>query len=272
MPEIPEIETVCKHLRNTVVNSTIVAITINRAKSLNITPSEFAGIVTQQKIIAISRRAKIILLTLSNQHTITVHFMLEGYAQLLDSDEPDVLQASVALSLATGQTLAFFQINLGYVHLFPTINLEEIEGVNELGPEPLSVDFTVDHFLHLFKTRKGMIKPLLMDQKLIAGIGNVYSNEILFCSRILPTRKVKEMSEEDLTRIYHCLQSIVSRAIQLGGVYDIKFSQDDTLTGNYIPHLKVAYRTGKPCYECTSPIQTKRVGGRNAFYCTNCQH
>jgi len=78
--------------------------------------------------------------------------------------------------------------------------------------------------------------------------------------------------DEDLTRIYHCLQSILSRAIQLGGVYDIKFSQDDMLTGNYIPHLKVAYRTGAPCYECSSPIQTKRVGGRNAFYCTNCQH
>ena len=271
MPEIPEIETVCTHLRNSVLDSPITGITINRAKSLNIASESFINLVSGQSISTVNRRAKIILLTLSNQHTITVHFMLEGYTQLLESDDRDLPHASLALSLSTDKTLAFFKINLGYIHLFPTTDWRMIDDVNNLGPEPLSEDLTASHFLELLRTRKGMIKPLLMDQKLIAGIGNVYSNEILFCSRILPTRKVKEMTDEELSRIYHCLRSILKQAIHHGGVYDNKYSQDDTLTGGYIPYLKVAYRTGEPCHECGVPIQTQRVGGRNAFYCPNCQ-
>jgi len=117
-----------------------------------------------------------------------------------------------------------------------------------------------------------MIKPLLMDQKLIAGIGNVYSNEALFCSRILPTRKVKDMNDAELSAVYHCLRRLLSQAVQLGGVYNIPYSQADQLTGGYLAQLKVAYRTGKPCFECSAPIQTQRVGGRNAFYCSKCQH
>ncbi len=119
--------------------------------------------------------------------------------------------------------------------------------------------------------RKGMIKPLLMDQKFIAGIGNVYSNEILFCSRILPDRKVSQISSVELTKLYHCLQSILRQATAWGGVYDIPFSSADTTTGNYTSHLQVAYRTGEPCTQCGHPIKTKQVGGRNAFYCPKCQ-
>lgn len=272
LPEIPEIETVCTHLRDSVLNSSITGITINRAKCLNIASEPFISLVSGQSISAVGRRAKIILLTLSNQHTITIHFMLEGYVQLLKSDDPDLSHASVALSLSTDKTLAFFKINLGYIHLFPTTDWRTIDDVSNIGPEPLSEDFTASHFLALLRTRKGMIKPLLMDQKLIAGIGNVYSNEVLFCSRILPTRKVKEMTDEELSRIYHCLRSILNQSICHGGVYDRKYSQNDTLTGGYVPYLKVAYRTNEPCYECGLPIQTQRVGGRNAFYCSNCQH
>lgn len=272
MPEIPEIETVCHHLRNSALATTITGMTINRSKNLNMDPDEFIRLVSGQTIIAVGRRAKIILLTLSNQHTITIHFMLEGYVQLLEDDDPALRQASAIFYLASGKVLTLFKINLGYIHLFPTVDWQEIEDVNQLGPEPLSAEFTISQFLELFKTRKGMIKPLLMDQKLIAGIGNVYSNEVLFCSRILPTRKVKDMNNEELSAVYHCLRKLLSQAIQLGGVYDIPYSQADQHTGGYLAHLKVAYRTGKPCFKCSEPIQTQRVGGRNAFYCPKCQH
>ena len=272
LPEIPEIETVCHHLRSSVLATPITGITLNRSKNLNIEPDDFIRLVTGQTIIAVGRRAKIILLTLSNQYTITIHFMLEGYAQLLEDHEPRLQQASTIFYLASGKALTLFKINLGYIHLFPTVDWQDIEDVNQLGPEPLSAEFTLSYFLKLFKSRKGMIKPLLMDQKLIAGIGNVYSNEALFCSRILPTRKVKDMNDAELSTVYHCLRRLLSQAVQLGGVYDIPYSQADQLTGGYLAQLKVAYRTGKPCFECSAPIQTQRVGGRNAFYCSKCQH
>ena len=272
MPEIPEIETVCQHLRGSVVATTITGITINRSKNLNMEPDEFIRLVTGQTIIAVGRRAKIILLTLSNRHTLTIHFMLEGYAQLLEDGNPALQQASAVFRLASGRALTLFKINLGYIHLFPTVDWQEIEDVSQLGPEPLSAEFTLSHFLKLFKVRKGMIKPLLMNQKLIAGIGNVYSNEALFCSRLLPTRKVKDINDEELSTVYYCLRKLLSQAIQLGGVYPIPYSQADRLTGGYLAQLKVAYRTGKPCFECKAPIQAQRVGGRNAFYCPKCQH
>lgn len=197
--------------------------------------------------------------------------MLEGYVRLFYSQEEVDETPSVMLILDSDVKLGFFKINLGYIHLVTTTNLESMSELSNLGPEPLEDDFTVDKFITLLGERKGMIKPLLMDQKFLAGIGNVYSNETLFCSGIMPTRKVKQIEEAEQVKLYHCLRDILSRAVMLGGVYEEKFASDDTLTGGFDSQLKVAYRTGKPCYVCQHEIETKRVGGRNAFFCPVCQ-
>lgn len=270
MPEIPEIETFCHHLRLAFADRTITAVVVNRVRSLNVPVLEFTVAVTGQQVIDIDRRAKIILIKL-RAHILTVHFMLEGYVQLLPNHDEQLNRSSVALHLDNGMTIAFFRLNLGYMHLHPTSDHNQIEDLTNIGPEPLSVDFTLSVFLAHFRSRKGMIKPLLMDQQFLAGIGNVYSNEILFCSRILPERKVAHMKAEELQRIYYCMQTILRQATELGGIYDIPFSSSDSITGQYNSHLQVAYRTGKPCYVCCHPIETKRVGGRNAFYCPRCQ-
>lgn len=271
MPEIPEIETVKNLLSSKVLGKTIKSITVNRSKALNVSVDEFNKALVNQNIVSVRRRAKQIIISFSSNHSIVIHFMLEGYMRFFYSHEEVSGSPSVLLVLTSGETLACYKINLGYIHLVASTLLEEIPELDGLGPEPLDPAFSVEEFLKLFSQRKGMIKPLLMDQQFIAGIGNVYSNEVLFCGRILPTRKVATIAIEERRLLYDCLQNLLKRAIKAGGVYDEKFSSDDTVTGGFESQLQVAYRTGKPCYRCGKAILTKRVGGRNAFYCPICQ-
>lgn len=271
MPEIPEIETVKNLLSSKVLGKTIKSITVNRSKALNVSVDEFNKALVNQSIVLVRRRAKQIIISFSSNHSIVIHFMLEGYMRFFYSHEEVSGSPSVLFVLTSGETLACYKINLGYIHLVSTTILEEIPELDGLGPEPLDPAFTVKEFLELLSQRKGMIKPLLMDQQFIAGIGNVYSNEVLFCSGILPTRKVAAIAIEERWLLYDCLQNLLKRAIKTGGVYDEKFSSDDTVTGGFESQLQVAYRTGKPCYRCGKDILTKRVGGRNAFYCPICQ-
>lgn len=271
MPEIPEIETVRAHLEHKVQGQAIEKVIVNREKALNVPGAEFIALITGQQITAIGRRAKQIIISLANGHSLLVHFMLEGFVQLFYPGEEPAGKPSVMLELNSGQRLAFFKLNLGYLHLVPTVNPAAMPELAGLGPEPLAADFTLEKFLELLAPRKGMIKPLLLDQEFIAGIGNVYSNEALFCSRIRPERKASQLTAAERRQLYHCIRDILARAIALGGVYEEKFASDDNVTGGFEPYLQVAYRTGQPCLVCSQPIETKRVGGRNAFYCPVCQ-
>lgn len=271
MPEIPEIETVRGHLERKTKGKIIQQVAVSRAKAINVPVAEFTGTVTGQQLVAVRRRAKQLIISLSNSHSLVVHFMLEGYVRLFYPDEAVTGSPTIAFTLDSGDTLAFYKLNLGYLHLIPTVNFDAIPELAGLGPEPLAADFTLERFLGLLARKKGMIKPLLMDQAFIAGLGNVYSNETLFCSRIMPDRKTAQLNELERTKLYHCIKEILTRAIKLGGVYEEKFSSDDRLTGGFEPYLQVAYRTGQPCTVCKHLIETKRVGGRNAFYCPVCQ-
>ncbi|WP_425060497.1 Formamidopyrimidine-DNA glycosylase [Sporomusa carbonis] len=271
MPEIPEIETVRYHLETKTKGKIIERVTVNRERSLNMPVRDFADLVTGQQIMNIRRRAKQIIIGLANEHSLVAHFMLEGYVRMFYYGEELIGRPSVLFSLNSGEELAFFKLNLGYIHLVPTTRLDAIPELAGLGPEPLDEGFTLDKFFELLAGRKGMIKPLLMDQEFIAGIGNVYSNETLFGSRIMPVRKVTQLADAERIKLYHCMRDILTKATQLGGVYEEKFASDDMLTGGFEQYLQVAYRTGQPCYVCGHLIETRKVAGRNAFYCPVCQ-
>ncbi|QDR80015.1 bifunctional DNA-formamidopyrimidine glycosylase/DNA-(apurinic or apyrimidinic site) lyase [Sporomusa termitida] len=271
MPEIPEIETVRVHLEHKVQGQAIEQVIVNREKALNVPVAEFSALTTGRQITTIRRRAKQIIISLGQERSLIVHFMLEGHVRLLYPGEEPAGKPTVMLMLNSGQRLAFFKLNLGYLHLVPTVNLTAMPELAGLGPEPLAADFTLKKFLELLAPRKGMIKPLLLDQAFIAGIGNVYSNEALFCSRIRPERKASHLTAAERQQLYHCIRAILTEAIKFGGVYEEKFASDDNFTGGFEPYLQVAYRTGRPCTVCSHLIETKRVGGRNAFYCPVCQ-
>ena len=271
MPEIPEIETVRSHLIRRVLGKTIREVIINRERSLNVAKEQFVSAVAGRQITGIQRRAKQIILQLAGERSLVVHFMLEGYMRFFYEHEEMEKTPSVLLVFDGNQRLGLFKLNLGYVHLAHTIDMEQIEELKDLGPEPLEDAFTPELFMRLLEGRKGMIKPLLMEQQFIAGIGNVYSNETLFCAGILPERKISGISVDERYKLYYCIRDVLRVAVQAGGVYDETFASDDNITGGFEKQLKVAYRTGKPCFTCGTSIETKRVGGRNAFFCPVCQ-
>lgn len=271
MPEIPEIETVRCLLEQRVTDKLIRKVDIFRSKAINISPEKFVEHLVNQTITSVRRRAKVLIISLSNDTSVLVHFMLEGFARFFTPQQEPEGKPSLQITFKSGERLGFFKITLGYVHWVQTQDFAEMSELADLGPEPLSSDFTLQQFTDLLTKRKGMIKPLLMDQNFIAGIGNVYSNEVLFCSGILPERKVPTLSSQDISKIYGCLREILQRSIRLGGVYEEKFTSDDKLSGGFTPYLQVAYRTGEPCHLCGHEILTKKVGGRNAFFCPNCQ-
>ncbi|WP_170292023.1 bifunctional DNA-formamidopyrimidine glycosylase/DNA-(apurinic or apyrimidinic site) lyase [Heliobacterium mobile] len=272
MPELPEIETVRLHLEKHVVGKLIQDVVVNRPKTLNVSIEEFTEALNQQSFLKAQRRGKVIRLRLPDDRSLLFHFMIDGYLRFFLPAEPIPDGANVMILFASGERLAFYRMHLGFIHLFSDETVMSHPDYTELGPEPLERQFSSAHFQQMLKGRRGMLKPLLMDQKFIAGIGNVYSNEILFCSRILPVRKSSTLHESEIERLYQCIRSTLQTALQQGGVSEYPFMTGDKYTGGYTNQLQVYERTGQPCFSCGRAIETAKVGGRNAFFCSNCQH
>ncbi|MZP30434.1 bifunctional DNA-formamidopyrimidine glycosylase/DNA-(apurinic or apyrimidinic site) lyase [Heliobacterium undosum] len=271
MPELPEIETVRRHLEKQVVGKAIQDVAVGRPKTLNVAPDAFAQALTGRSFQGAERRGKVIRLRLPGGLSLLFHFMIDGYLRFFSPDEAAPEGANVTLRFDTGETLAFYRMHLGYVQLFADAEVEGNPDYAGLGQDPLDSSFDLEAWMRLLSARRGMIKPLLMDQKVIAGIGNVYSNEALFCSRILPARKLPTLSDTEKERLYHCLRTILAESVRLGGVSEDPFQTGDTFTGGYTSRLQVYDRAGQPCFSCSGLIETDRVGGRNAFFCPRCQ-
>ncbi|MBC9785718.1 bifunctional DNA-formamidopyrimidine glycosylase/DNA-(apurinic or apyrimidinic site) lyase [Heliobacterium chlorum] len=272
MPELPEIETVRLHLEKHVVGKMIQDVVVNRPKTLNVSIDEFTEALKNQSFISAQRRGKVIRLRLPTDRSMLFHFMIDGYLRFFLPAEAIPDGANVIILFDSGERLSFYRMHLGFIHLFSDEMVMSHPDYAELGPEPLDAQFSLAKFEQMLKGRRGMIKPLLMDQKFIAGIGNVYSNEILFCSRILPVRKTSTLHESEIDRLYKCLLSTLQTAVQQGGVSEYPFMTGDELTGGYTNQLQVYERTGQPCPTCGRAVETVKVGGRNAFFCPDCQH
>lgn len=271
MPEIPEIETVKRQLENYLTGKVIAHIDVQREKTLNIPGNELIQELLDTSITRVFRRGKIIILQFDRPISLHFHFMLEGYLKYLRPEDEWDKNYQLMLQFASGERLYFCKMYLGYIHLEHTANIDLIPEIAELGPDPLAPDFTYEQFHRLLHSRKKMVKPLLMEQNFIAGIGNTYSNEGLFSGGILPNRKANSLKTEETHKLYVGLRDVLERSIRKGGIGDIPLASDDHLTGGFTPHLCVSYREGKPCYLCGTPISFEKVGGRNAFYCTTCQ-
>lgn len=272
MPEIPEIETIRRQLAQNIFGKKIVQVDLQREKTINVKKNELIDHLMNTTVTQVARRGKIIILQFNQPISLLFHFMLEGYLRFLLPDEEYEDKYQLMLEFNTGERLYFCKMYLGYIHLEITTDLESIPEIAELGPDPTDANFVLTQFQEMLKSRRKMIKPLLMEQDFLAGIGNTYSNEGLFLGGILPDRKASKLSPKEMEKLYHELRSVLERSTDLGGVGDVHFSSDDTLTGGFIPELKVSYREGEPCYVCGTPISYEKIGGRNAFFCTVCQH
>lgn len=275
MPELPEVETIRRQLDRTVKGKKIVKVEVLYPKVVRpLTATAFRRGVTGASIRAVRRRAKLILLELSNGNTMVVHLKLTGRLLLKHDPEPPNKSTELVFDL-TGPTKLYYDDlrRFGFIKYVPTRELERY--LNEkggYGPEPFDASFTVVAFKKLLAMRpNAKIKPLLMDQTFIAGMGNIYAQEACFCAGILPTRRVGTLTDAAIQKLHSCLRRVMQDAIRHRGSSANDYLDLYGQEGQFVPRLKVYGREGKPCVRCGTRLKKMTLASRGTSWCPKCQ-
>lgn len=266
MPELPEMETYKNLLKQLIGGHPITGVVINREKSINVPTEQFSRQVKNQKIDSIDRRAKHLIFRLQNGSCLLLHLMLGGSMFYgTKKEQPD---RTIQIQLNFGDHhLYFIGLRLGYLHLFsPEMIKSELQ---KIGAEPLDPNFSMDEFHSIIKSKKGTLKSTLINQEVIAGIGNRYSDEILWHAQLSPERRMNEHNQKEVMRLYQSIRTILQQAIQQGGYMGPLFN-GDSKTGGY--GMNVHSREGKACPRCNTPIARVEISSRKTYFCKNCQH
>lgn len=279
MPELPEVETVARDLRGLVVGRTITGVRSNWPKTIGAPSAEpkagaealraFERGVVGRRITGVGRRAKEILLELDGEPCalLSIHLRMTGQVFIEAPDAPADQHVHLVLSLDDGRELRFRDIRkFGRVHL----HLLDNDPFAGHGPEPLEPAFTVAAFESMLRRHRGRIKPLLLDQAFLAGVGNIYADEALWLARIHPLRTASSLSRAEATRLHDAIVGTLREAVERRGssVRDYTAPSGD---GSMQEHLRVYQRTGEPCERCGRPIRRIVVGQRGTHLCTWCQ-
>jgi formamidopyrimidine-DNA glycosylase len=270
MPELPEVETIAVGLRAVLTGRVIAGAEVYWERSLEPPDSHnFKQRVIHQTIVDVTRRGKWLVLELDCEDTLLVHLRMSGQLRL-DPPRAETRHLRVLFTLDNGQQLGFFdQRKFGRLHL--TSNVCEVLGV--LGPEPLSDEFTVARFGDMLVQRRGRVKPLLLNQRFLAGLGNIYVDEALWQARIHPMRAANSLSAGEVQFLHRSIQSVLKAAIGQGGttLTDSGFRRPDGRAGEFARRLAVYGRGGQPCLRCDAVIERIRVSQRGTHLCPRCQ-
>ncbi|HZD61034.1 MAG TPA: bifunctional DNA-formamidopyrimidine glycosylase/DNA-(apurinic or apyrimidinic site) lyase [Anaerolineae bacterium] len=274
MPELPETETIRRELGQSVVGLKIVDVEVPVSRILRMPADEFIRRVKGTVVAGANRRAKIIVLHLSSGEALLFHLMMAGSLLYMPAGIPRGKATQVIFILENGYELRYRDLRLfGYVKLLGEGDVLESPELRHLGPEPLSDEFTPTTLKEMLAKRpRGKVKALLLDQTFIAGIGNIYADEILFYAGVHPARPAGSLTNREIERIYEGVRSILAKAIEERGSSIASYVDLYGSKGNYTNFLKVYNRTGEPCPDgCTGVIVKIKVAGRGTHVCPDCQ-
>ncbi len=307
MPELPEVQTVVSELNRKLKNKTIRSVVVNVPKMISIGPATvsnkrqvasdkvriFKRLLLNQKILSVKRRAKLLIFDLQGPWSMLVHLKMTG--QFIFEDQKQraktggkyrLLNKKTALLehlpskhthvvfyFTDGSVLYFNDVRkFGYLKLVHDDEIGQVKELKEFGPEPLEKHFTFEVFSAQVKKRaRGKIKQVLMDNKVVAGIGNIYSDEILFLSGIRPERKVINIQERELREAYANTKKVLAKAIKAKGSSVGDFVRTDGSWGQMGKFHFVYGRSGQKCKKCGAIVQSVKLGGRTASFCPHCQ-
>ena len=271
MPELPEVETVARGLKQTIGGLTIERVTLRKTASVYPQSKKFASLLKGAVVNDIARRGKNILIHLSTGYTLWVHLKMTGHFNFLPADIPTTKHDHVVFHFrGQSNTLRFNDYRrFGRLRLYPTETIMQQKGLAELGPEPLQI--SADEFARRLRARNRMIKPALLDQTFLAGVGNIYADESLFLARIHPCRSTASISAAKARELHGHIQAILRRAIRLMGTSVDTFIGLNGEPGGFQKYLRVYGREGKSCPRCGAVIVRKTISGRSAHFCRRCQ-
>lgn len=288
MPELPEVETIRTDLESEIVGLKFTDVVFLWPGSLKgISQDRFKKAIIGRKIVAVERRAKNIAIKLDDGHAILMHMKMTGHLLIEKNDlriSPDGkwLDAGGALKdplnqfirvifhLSNGKIMAFSDLRkFGYIKLLTHKELTKVW--REYGPEPLTNSFNEKVLTEILANKKQAIKKVLMEQKNVAGIGNIYADEILWEAKIHPLTPAANITPEQIRLLVTISKKILKRAIFLRGTSSSDFRDTRGKKGDFEKELKAYRRTGLPCQRCQSPIKRISVGGRGTHFCPTCQ-
>ncbi len=272
MPELPEVETIVSGLRPLLSTRTIVALRYwDWPPTLaGDEPAAFAVAVSGERIVDVTRRAKYILIHLAGGDVLAVHLRMTGGLVYYPQPVPPGKTTRLIFDLDGGAQLHFTDLRkFGRVQRLPGADLPAFHA--RLGPEPLPESFTLADFRALLARRRGLLKPALLNQRLLAGLGNIYADESLYRSRIHPQRRIETLSAEETARLYEAVRAVLSQGIANRGTSIDSYRDARGAQGSNQAALLAYGQTGQPCPRCGTPIERIVVGGRGTHYCPTCQ-
>jgi formamidopyrimidine-DNA glycosylase len=276
MPELPEVESLRRILARSAVGRTIVRTRIGAKSLRRRVPIDFSSSIAGRRITALSRRAKYLIVEFDGDDVLLVHLGMSGSlthrGDGFGDGEFDPRHDHLEFSLDDGSRLVFNDPRrFGMVRLIARAALASTAELKALGPEPLSREFNASYLASKARGRRVAIKNLIMDQRIVAGIGNIYAAEILFRAKVRPTRRAGRVTRAELEKIAAAVPPILRAAIGRAGTTFRSYRDSRGQPGRFAERLRVYGREGEPCYTCSTPIRNVIVGGRASFYCPKCQ-
>jgi len=286
MPELPEVETIRRQLEGALVGQSIRAIDIVAPKSFQGNPELIIGSI----IVGIGRRGKHLIFKFENGCGMLIHLKMSGQMIICRDDPADCLNdgddpsgrlydqnekyTRVKFKISNGQELLFNDMRrFGFVRVLDQNQMQTLEEDLGLGVEPLEDDFTADHLSKLLKKKpKSLIKPFLLDQSNIAGIGNIYADEALFAAMIAPDRQAGDLSAGEIANLAEVIQEVLEKSLKLGGSSMRMYVQTDGSRGSFLDQANVYGKEGFLCSRCNeAKIIRLKIAGRSSHFCPVCQ-
>ncbi|CAM3961945.1 DNA-formamidopyrimidine glycosylase [Mesobacillus thioparans] len=273
MPELPEVETVRRTLEVLAVGKEIGHVSVFWPKMIK-KPSEveqFNDALRGQKISGIDRRGKFLIFYTDN-YALVSHLRMEGKYGLFSAEEPVEKHTHVIFHFTDGKELRYKDVRkFGTMHLYAKGTEFDSQPLADLGPEPFSGDFSVEWLSEKLKRTNRKIKPALLDQKILVGLGNIYVDEALFRAKIHPERIANSLSQEEESVLYREIVSTLSEAVEKGGSTIRSYVNSQGQIGMFQLQLLVYGRKNEPCKVCGTPLEKTVVGGRGTHFCPSCQ-
>ncbi len=275
MPELPEVETYVRELAPALSGRTIVGAEVRWPRTIAAPAAEaFADAVAGQRFERFGRRGKYMLFGLASGDTLIVHLRMTGKLHPYAGDAPTDKHTHVLFDLDDGRRLHYHDTRkFGRIWLVA----DPRPVLAKLGPEPLEDEFSSAGFTAALANRKAAIKALLLDQSIVAGVGNIYADEALYLAGIEPARRGGELREQEIERLHRAVQTVLRRGIEyqgssLGGSSLQNYVRPGGEKGGFQEEFNVFRRTGQPCPACGTPIERITIAQRSTHFCPYCQH